>query len=52
MLPDPRQILGGGTAPPDRTIAPTWDWAAMADLFSGKTKYPGMNLQIAVTLGG
>jgi hypothetical protein len=50
--PDPRQILGGGTALVDGTIAPTWDWAAIPDLFSGKAGYPGMNLQIAATLGG
>lgn len=46
------QILGGGTALVDDTIAPTWDWAAIPDLFSGKAGYPGMNLQIAATLGG
>ena len=51
-IPDPRQILGGGTALVDGTIAPTWDWAAIPDLFSGKAGYPGMNLQIAATLGG
>jgi len=51
-VPDPRQILGGGTALVDGTIAPTWDWAAIPDLFSGKAGYPGMNLQIAATLGG
>jgi hypothetical protein len=31
-IPDPRQILGGGTALVDGTIAPTWDWAAIPDL--------------------
>ena len=51
-IPDPRQILGGGTALAGGTIAPTWDWAAIPDLFSGKAGYPGMNLQIAATLGG
>jgi transposase len=51
-VPDPREILGGGTALVDGTIAPTWDWAAIPDLFSGKAGYPGMNLQIAATLGG
>jgi hypothetical protein len=51
-VPDPRQILGGSTALVDGTIAPTWDWAAIPDLFSGKAGYPGMNLQIAATLGG
>ena len=51
-VPDPRQIPGGGTALVDGTIAPTWDWAAIPDLFSGKPGYPGMNLQIAATPGG
>ncbi|HEY2308856.1 MAG TPA: transposase family protein [Streptosporangiaceae bacterium] len=51
-VPDPRQILRGGTALVDGTIAPTWDWNAIPDLFSGKAGYPGMNLQIAATLGG
>jgi hypothetical protein len=51
-VPDPRLILGGGTALVEGTIAPTWDWAAIPDLFSGKAGYPGMNLQIAATLGG
>jgi len=51
-IPDPRQMLGGGTALAGGTIAPTWDWAGIPDLFSGKACYPGMNLQIAATLGG
>ena len=51
-IPDLRQILGGGTALADGTIAPTWEWATLPDLFSGKADYPGMNLQIAATLGG
>jgi hypothetical protein len=50
-VPDPRQIPGG-TALVDGTIAPTWDRAAIPDLFSGKAGYPGMNLQIAATPGG
>ncbi len=40
------QVLAGGT------IAPTWDWTAIPDLFSGKAGYPEMNLQIAATPGG
>jgi len=51
-VPDPREILGGGTALVDGTIAPAWDWKAIPDLFSGKAGYPGMNLQIAATLTG
>ena len=51
-VPGPREILGASTALVDGTIAPTWDWAAIPDLFSGKAGYPGMNLQIAATLSG
>ena len=51
-VPDPGQILGGGTALVDGTIAPTWDWTAVPDLYSGKAGYPGMNLQVAATLSG
>jgi hypothetical protein len=32
------------------TVCPTWDWRHVPDLFSAKTGYPGMNLQIAATL--
>jgi hypothetical protein len=35
----------------DGTTAPNRDWNAIPDLFSGKTGYPGMNLQIAATQG-
>ncbi len=49
----PAQIVGrNATALVDGTIAPTWDWAAIPDLFSGKAGYAGMNIQVAATLGG
>jgi hypothetical protein len=51
-VPAPRQIAGTGTLLVDGTIAPTWDWAAIPDLFSGKAGYPGMNIQIAATMAG
>ena len=51
-VPDPGEILGGGTALVDGTIAPTWDWKAVPGLYSGKAGYPGMNLQVAATLSG
>ena len=34
-VPEPGQILGAGTALADGTIAPTRDWTAIPDLFSG-----------------
>ena len=51
-VPDPRQVVGRGTVLVDGTVCPTWDWAHVPDLFSAKTGYPGMNLQIAATLEG
>jgi hypothetical protein len=50
VVPDPRQVVGPGTVLVDGTVCPTWDWAHVPDLFSAKTGYPGMNLQIAATL--
>lgn len=52
FIPDPREVLGGGTALVDGTIAPTWDWKHIPDLFSGKEDMPGMNIQVAATLDG
>jgi hypothetical protein len=36
----------------DGTVCPVWDWSAIPGLFSGKAGYPGMNVQIAATMGG
>jgi hypothetical protein len=36
----------------DGTVCPTWDWRHIPDLYSAKAGYPGMNIQIAATLGG
>ncbi len=52
MVPDQAGIPGTGTALVDGSVAPTWDWAAIPDLFSGKAGYPGMNIQVAATLDG
>jgi hypothetical protein len=52
FVPDPGEMIGKGTALVDGTICPTWDWSAIPDLFSGKTGYPGMNIQIATDLDG
>ncbi|MQB02393.1 MAG: transposase, partial [Actinobacteria bacterium] len=52
FVPDPGEVLGGSTALVDGTIAPTWDWAAIPDLYSGKAGYPGMNIQLAATPSG
>jgi hypothetical protein len=52
VVPNPREVTGGGTVLVDGTVCPAWDWCAVPDLFSAKVGYPGMNLQIAATLDG
>lgn len=52
LVPDPAEVAGAGTVLVDGTVCPTWDWGHVPDLFSAKVGYPGMNLQIAATLGG
>ena len=52
-IPRPVEVLGiEGTALVDGTVCPTWDWSAVPDLYSGKAKYPGMNVQIAANMKG
>jgi hypothetical protein len=52
-VPDPAQVIGRrGTALVDGTVCPVWDWDAIPDLYSGKAKYTGMNVQIACNLKG
>jgi hypothetical protein len=36
----------------DGTVAPTWDWSAIPNLYSGKAGYAGMNIQVAATQAG
>jgi hypothetical protein len=52
FIPAPRDVLGAGTALVDGTIAPTWDWKHIPDLFSAKDDMAGMNIQVAATLVG
>lgn len=52
FIPHPREVLGAGTALVDGTIAPTWDWKHIPDLFSTKENLAGMNVQVAATLNG
>ena len=52
-VPDPVKMVGrGGTALVDGTVCPVWDWDAIPDLYSGKAKCTGMNVQIACNLKG
>jgi DDE superfamily endonuclease len=52
FVPDPADMVGAGTMLVDGTVCPTWDWRDIPDLYSAKAGYPGMNIQIAATLGG
>ena len=52
FIPHPREVAGRGTLLVDGTITPTWDWKHVPDLFSGKARHPGMNVQIAAALDG
>ena len=52
VVPDPLEVVGRGTVLVDGTVCPTWDWRHVPDLFCAKAGYPGMNLQIAASLGG
>ena len=52
FVPDPAEVVGAGTMLVDGTVCPTWDWRHIPDLYSAKAGYPGMNIQVAATLGG
>ena len=52
FVPDLAEVVGAGTVLVDGTVCPTWDWGHVPDLFWAKAGYPGMNIQIAATLGG
>ena len=50
-VPDPREILGNGSALADGTVAPTWDWKAIPPVLrQGRVR--GMNIQVAAGLDG
>ena len=36
----------------DGTLLPCWSWAAHPELYSGKHKTTGLNVQVACTLSG
>jgi len=52
VLPDPAEAARGCTVLVDGTLARTWDWGSRDDLYSGKHRDTGFNLQIATTLSG
>lgn len=51
-VPDPAAATRGDTVLVDGTLALTWDWRHRDDLFSGKHRDSGYNLQVAATLDG
>src|SRR5512143_1601541 len=51
-VPDPAAATRGDTVLVDGTLALTWDWRHRDDLFSGKHRDSGFNLQVAATLDG
>lgn len=51
-VPDPHEWTRGSTALVDGSLALTWNWRHRDDLYSGKHRDSGFNLQIAATLDG
>lgn len=52
VLPDPAEAARNCTVLADGSLARTWDWASRDDLYSGKHRDTGFNLQVAATLSG
>ncbi|WP_405021750.1 transposase (plasmid) [Kitasatospora sp. NBC_00070] len=53
FVPDPAEATAGRAVLVDGTLVTTWDWACQGtELFSGKLRDTGFNLQIAATLDG
>lgn len=52
LVPDPAEIAGESTVVIDGTLAPTSQWQHREDLYSGKHKRCGFNLQVACLLDG
>jgi DDE superfamily endonuclease/Helix-turn-helix of DDE superfamily endonuclease len=50
--PEPSEAARGCTVLLDGTLIPCWDWAHRTDLFSGKHRDTGFNVQVAATLTG
>ena len=47
VVPAPSEIAGASTVLVDGTLVPTWDWRSRTDLYSGKHRDHGVNLQVA-----
>lgn len=52
FVPDPDEILRGGTALVDGSLCPCWSWADQQELYSGKQRRTGHGHQFAADLSG
>lgn len=52
LVPDPEEASRGTTLLVDGTLAPCWSWKNAPELYSGKHKTTGHNLQILSDLSG
>lgn len=52
FVPDPEAATRGTTLLLDGTLAPCWSWADTPDLYSGKHKTTGHNIQVVSDLRG
>lgn len=52
FVPDPAEAIKGGTLLVDGTLAPCWSWRDHRELYSGKHKTTGHNLQVVTDLNG
>jgi hypothetical protein len=51
-VPDVRELLRGDTPIVDGTLLPCWSWASRQDLYSGKHKTTGHNVQVVTNADG
>jgi hypothetical protein len=51
-VPSVEDLAGGHSYIVDGTLLPCWSWADHPDLYSGKHKTTGMNIQVVATLQG
>lgn len=52
FVPDPEDVLRGGTAVVDGSLCPCWSWADQPDLYSGKHKRTGHSHQFVSDMNG
>lgn len=52
FVPDPKDVLRGGTTLVDGSLCPCWSWADQQDLYSGKQRRTGHGHQFAADPSG